>query len=399
MEHALIHRSHTLSADRALLLLCLATFIGFLTVGLPLAVIPLYVHDELGYGAVVVGSAVGVQFLATVLTRGYAGRLADQQGARPAMRRGLVGCGLAGAFYLLSSLLPVPAAGKLALLIAGRLTLGVGESFLVTGMLAWGIGTVGVLKSGKVMSWTGMAIYGAMALGAPAGLALYEGNGLAVLGLVTLGLPLLGLALIRPVAAVAPSGGQRRSFISVIGRIWQPALALALQGVGFAAIGAFISLHFATEGWQGAGLALSCFGLAFAAMRVVAGHLPDKLGGPPVAMVSLLVEGCGLLLLWSATSAELALAGAALTGAGASLIFPSLGLVVVKRVEPQVRATALGGYAAFQDIAYGLTGPLTGLLVGVHGYPVAFLVAALAAFAGFGIAAQLYRQDRRQAAP
>ncbi|MBB3102314.1 MFS transporter [Azomonas macrocytogenes] len=381
------------SSERALLLLCLAIFVGFLTIGLPLAVIPLYVHNQLGYGPVIVGCAVGVQFLATVVTRGYAGRMADQYGSRLAVRRGLVGCSLAGAFYLLSALLPLAALGKLAVLIIGRLALGFGESLLVTGILAWGIGTVGPAKSGKVMAWCGMAIYGAMALGAPLGLFIYGHAGLDLIGTLTVILPLLAFLLIWRVAPIAPSHGQRRSFLSVIGRIWQPALALALQGVGFASIGAFVSLYFVSKQWPGAGLALTCFGLAFAFVRVVAGHLPDKLGGPRVALFSLIVEACGLLLLWSAPNATVALLGAAITGLGSSLIFPSLGLVVVHRVEPQVRATALGGFAAFQDIAYGLTGPLTGLLVNEHGYPAVFLVAALCALAGLGIAIDLYRRN------
>lgn len=64
-----------------------------------------------------------------------------------------------------------------------------------------------------------------------------------------------------PVAGVAPLKGEHQPFWSVIGLIWQPGLAVLLQGVGFAAIGAFVSLDFAARGWAGTGLALSCFGV------------------------------------------------------------------------------------------------------------------------------------------
>jgi predicted MFS family arabinose efflux permease len=157
----------------------------------------------------------------------------------------------------------------------------------------------------------------------------------------------------------------------------------------------FLAIDYAAQGWEGAGLALSAFAFAFILVRLFLAHLPDRLGGLPVACVSLVLEGVGQLLIWLAPTPALALCGSALSGLGFSLVFPAMGVLATGRVAPSHRGRAVGNYVAFFDLALGLTGPASGFLGATWGYPSIFLAGAvsvaLALLALLGVAREQKR--------
>ena len=382
-------------AIRRVMWLTLALFLSYLCVAMSLPVTSVYVSTQLGFGSALAGLAVGIAFASTILTRGMAGRIADHRGGKHCMMRGLWIYTAAGLVCAAASWRGLPSPAAYGVLIAGRLLLGWGESLATVGLIAWALGVTGPQRSGRVFALVGMGLYGAFAVGGPVGVALLERAGFAGVMAACALVPLAGMAMILPIAAVMPQqGGARSSFWSIIGQIWQPGFVLGLQGVGFAAIGAFMPLLFLARDWSHAGLGLTCFGGAFVLVRVLFGHLPDRLGGIPVALVSIAIEAAGQYVLWTAPNPAVALAGAFLTGLGCSLIYPAMGIEVVRRIAPHLRGTAAGGFTAFQDLAYGLTGPVAGLLADRFGYAVVFLIGGLAATLGFTMVLALARQDR-----
>jgi MFS family permease len=380
-------------AFRQLLPIVGAIFVGFLMVGLPLAVIPLHVHDALGFGPVAVGALVSAQFAASLLSRPWAGILSDSRGPKVAVTTGFGAATLAGTLYLVSLALLARPAASLGILFAARLALGCAESMVATGSLAWGIGRLGPRHAGIVMVWVGNAIFAAWALGAPAGALFYRHFGFAAVAIAASVVPLAALAALWRVAGHRGSGAVRTPFAAVLARVALPGAGLALTSIGFGAITAFIALYFAARGWNGAPLAFTAFGVAFIGARLAFGSLPDKIGGARVALGAVIVAACGLALVGLAISPAMAYVGAAAVGAGYSLAFPAFGVEAVRRAPGEARGAAMGAYVMFLDVGLAITGPLAGFAVATGGYAAMYLIAAAVMLSAAVVAARLLRHD------
>jgi MFS family permease len=365
-----------------------AMFVGFLTMGQALPVLPLHLHYTLDMSPVIVGLVIGIQFAAALLSRAWAGGLSDTRGSKRAVIMGLLVASTAGVPYLLSLAFIGTPAVSVGVLMLGRLLLGCGESLVMTGALSWGIALVGAHNAGKVMAWVGAAVYGALAAGAPLGTFIYGRYDFIGIAFTTIVIPLLALGFVAPAAPIAVTATHRVPFYKVLGTVWVPGLGMGLCCVGLGVITTFIALLFAAKNWGSASLAFTAFGAAFILARIFFAHLPDQ-GGAKVALVCVLIEVAGLLLIWQAGSPMIVYAGAALAGFGYSLAFPGFGVEAVRRAPPQSRGAAMGAFVAFFDIAIGLTGPTAGAIAGAAGVNAVYLAGACAVSLSAFVAAYL----------
>src|SRR5579859_7894041 len=375
------------------------TFVCYLTIGIPLAILPMHVHLQLGYGTILAGLVISTQYVATVVSRPRVGRMVDVFGPKRLVLIGLFACAASGALTFAAAFFNSSALVCLLLLLTGRLLLGIGESMVGTGAIMWGIGRAGAEHIAKVISWSGVATFSALAVGAPLGVLLQQHWGFASAGLAVIGISLAAVVLALRLPRIPVSPSKHLPFAHIFWRVAPFGSVLALGGIGFGVLATFISLYFAQVHWSGAALTLTIYGACFVFTRLLFAGLITRLGGFPVAIVSLFVEIFGLLLLGFARVPSAAFVAAALIGVGFSLVFPALAVEAVRNIPVENRGTALGAYNAFIDLSLFLTGPIAGAIISRAGYQAVFLTCAAGVFLAFCLTIALASRHHIPVAP
>ncbi|MGL9774222.1 MAG: MFS transporter [Sodalis sp. (in: enterobacteria)] len=312
-------------------------FICYLTIGIPLAILPGFTHTTLGFSTLLAGIAISLQYFSTLASHPYAGRCADLLGPKKIVLIGLLCCALSGTCYMMARATPARPVLSLSCLFTGRLLLAGRWRKLRQHRLH----AVGNWRSRTAAHQPRYFLerrghlYGAIAVGAPLGVFLEHLGGLTLVGefILFAGIGAWRVALRRP--AVSVSAGRRIPFTAVVGKVWLFGLVLGLGPLGFGVIVSFITLYFVERGWSGAAFALTLMSCAFVGVKLVLGNGIGRFGGRRVALLSFVVETAGLLLLWAPPVAAIASLGALLTGAGFSLVFPALGVEVMKQIPTQ----------------------------------------------------------------
>ncbi len=352
-----------------------ATLLGFLAVGAVLPVLPRYVTGPLGAGDVAVGVVVGAFAVSAVVGRPVGGRIADRRGRRLIVLSGLLVSSLAGLLYFL----PLGLAG----LIGARLVLGLGDGWVFTAGLAWAIDVTPVARRGQSIALYGLAVWGGLSFGPLIGEGLFHAGGYDAVWAFAAASPLAGALVARTVPDRRPAEDGPPGRRPLLPRAaLTPGIALLLANIGYAALAGFVVLHLDAIGAGHGAAVFTAFAVTVVAARLLLSWLPDRAGPRVSVAIAAAAQATGLALIAAANGLPLAVAGALVMGAGFSLSFPSLALLVVERVEERSRGAAMGAFTAFFDLGVAIGAPLAGVVSAAAGYPAAFAVGAVCAAAG-----------------
>ncbi|KKX47247.1 MFS transporter [Sphingobacterium sp. IITKGP-BTPF85] len=260
------------------------TFYGYFTIGLSLAVLPIFIHETLGFNTIIAGAVIGSQYIMTFFMRAYAGTIVDKNGPKPAIIISMIcfiltGILLWAAFSNSSS--PLLA---LSLLAVSRLLTGCGEGMVGASPINWAILRVGEQHTSTAISYNGIFNYSSMAIGAPLGVLMSLHLGNWSIALLTTLVGLIGLiTTINKKALYAISKEVRNSFVSVLKSVAPFGTGLALAGIGFGTISTFITLYYNYKGWENAAICITCFSTMFVLGRFVLTGSINKIGGVKIA--------------------------------------------------------------------------------------------------------------------
>lgn len=377
------------------------TFLGYLTIGLSLATLPIFIHQTLGFNTIIAGLVISVQYIATFLLRGYAGKIVDTKGPKISVLRSMLFFALSGLLLLLVFLFRSQPLLSLGLLLITRLFTGIGEGLVGASPINWALMELGDEHAAKAISFNGIASYGALAIGAPLGVLLVDHINYEALALLTSAIGLLGYFYCRAKTPyqVAGKKAEKVSFRRVLLLVAPFGICLALGGLGFGSISTFMTLYYEHFNWENGAACLTLFGVFFILTRLIFNKVIDQYGGLKVALVSLFVETVGLTVIAVAIDPLWTLLGAALTGFGFSLVFPALGVEAIKRLDQSQQGSALAAYGLFIDISLGITGPLIGFVANNRGMTAIYPFSTMMVCIGFAVVGNLLYQKQRELTP
>ncbi len=347
----------------------------FLGLNMTLSVLPLFVEGELGGTDAQVGIAVSSFGLAAACIRPIIGPLGDRHGRQRLIVSGAIVAGLAT--------IATATATSLGMVIAFRALAGLGEAAVFVGAASAAQDLATDERRGEAASYFSLAIYSSLFLGPPLGEWISETFGTDTAWVLAGGLAVVAAStgIVAPGAPAEPPPKPERRVLLHRAAL-RPGAVLFLGLLGYTGFLAFAALHAEEVGIANTGTVFTVFALVIIFLRIFAAKLPDQLGPIWTSRISLSCGAIGLAVLAVWTEPVGVYVGAAILAVAQSFLFPALFALVVDDAPDAERSHAISTLSMFFDLAFGLGGPVIGLVSDTFDRSTAFAVSAgIATFA------------------
>lgn len=344
-----------------------AASIGFF---LPLGVVPLYAAQSGAGAAALGGLATAALLITTVACELLSPRIIRLLGHRWALGLGLLFLGVPTLLFLVS---PAP-----AVLLTASVLRGAGFAVVV---VAGGALTAMLLpaeRRGEGLALIGL-VNGIMTMIAlPAGVWLAGQYGFGVVFVATAAAPVIALVTVPFLPGVSRNTERPHGMLTWLrtAGLNRPALVFASSTVAVGALTTFLPLAVSGGAIWVAPVALLAHSAAATGSKWIAGRLGDARGHVRLLAPGLIASAGGMALLALTGSPVAVLVGATTFGLG----FGVLQNATLTLMYSRVTVAGFGPVSAIWNAAYDVgmaVGALgVGLLVGLIGYPVAFLLMA-----------------------
>jgi predicted MFS family arabinose efflux permease len=369
---------------RAFILLGLAEFAYFTAVGVSIYVLPLYVTGPIGSDEAGAGVAFGAFAVTALVLRPFVGRLADSRGRLPLM--------LGGALLASVGLVATAYAESLAMVIALRLLLGVGEAAFFVASLAALADIAPPSRMGEAVSYNSLGLYLGFALGPPLGEWLVETWTYSTGWYAAALLAGLGAALSAGIGETRPPDLVRDDHGLIHRAAIPPALAFCTSLIAVGGFLTFAALHAADVGLTTTSLPLLVYGLIVVVCRVVFARVPDRIAPLRLGSAALATIAAGLVLMaiWQEPAGMLL--GVGVMAVGISFSTPAFFAAILATAGPDRRGAASGTAGAMIDLGMGIGPIMLGVAAERAGIPWAFAAGACCAAGGAVFALGLHRR-------
>lgn len=353
-----------------------------------ISLLPVHIRN-LGHSEASVGTIMSLFSIAALVTRPFAGVLADRASRRHSIFIGAIFIGLSCIGYAVT--------GTNTIFLA-RLLNGVGWGAVTAATATVAADLAPANRRGTILGIYGTVTGIAFAIGPSAGIWLSKHVSLDSSFLVASVFGFGAAVAILFLHAPSPVRTAQRRQVRLSQLFSRTAIAPASIMLCFTLIYGtvltFIPLVTIDRGLGNSGLFFAVFATALIFLRISGGGLSDRLGRFAVIGPGFVSCGVAMVVLAYARSQFLLLTGAILFAIAFAFIQPATQAWAVDRSPTHARATTLSSVIAAQDfgISFGAIG--AGFIAETFGYMVLFLVATVVAACGLTVAMTVYFRTR-----